>query len=494
MSADVEAYARVAPIPYGSVPPFSRNGGVTYQAFFTGPADVVSRAAAFVHGRPEAPRRYAAGSGLNWEANHPPLYYLALTPVYLATRQLSWATHLLSLRLTSYLLAWVALAVGVWACARRAGSAPRSGPAASQWAMLGIALWPVLVPSWFPEMARLGNDSLSTLLVAGAWLVTVRASTPAPSTGDSLALGALLGAGCLTKLYFLPVTVGLLGFWLVRAWSAGGATALARAARRPAVVPLVMAGIAGWWYVQNWRDYGVALAGLEMILLQEAGGFTGALRQLSLGSLVKGPLVFVATLAWPGTWSLVRPPSVYIAPMVLILLLGAGAYAAALRRSPLAALAWLPAWLGVWILVGFGYNAVVKTAVTGKGQAGYYLHFLVVAFGVGLGLGLGHGWTHAGFRRIVAALTAYAVVFGVALSWAQVLLFSGWLFKAGATNIYRLPEALPPLLGVPDALTRLGALAHPGVGGLAWVTGGLLVLAGLTSAWRAARDLARPAA
>ena len=61
------------------------------------------------------------------------------------------------------------------------------------------------------------------------------------------------------------------------------------------------------------------------------------------------------------------------------------------------------------------------------------------------------------------------------------MLFSGWLVKAGATNVYRLPETLPPLLGVPDALTRLEALAYPRLGAVAWVLGGLLVLAG----WRA---------
>jgi hypothetical protein len=58
------------------------------------------------------------------------------------------------------------------------------------------------------------------------------------------------------------------------------------------------------------------------------------------------------------------------------------------------------------------------------------------------------------------------------------MLFSGSLVKAGTTNVYRLPETLPPLLGVPDALTRLGALAYPGLGAVAWILGGLLVLAG----------------
>jgi hypothetical protein len=431
---------------------------------------------------------------MNWLAMHPPLYYLALTPVYLATRQLGWATHLLSLRLTSYLLAWAALVVGVCACATRAGSAGDGGQWASRWAMLGIALWPVLVPSWFPEMARLGNDSLATLILAGAWLLTVRADARGPSLGYSLALGALLGAGCLTKLYFLPVAVAFLGFWLVRAWRVGGGAALASATRRLAVVPLVIAGLAGWWYFENWRDYGVALAGMEIILQQRAGGFAGALTQISPWSAVKGPVVFVATLAWPGTWSLVRPPSACIAPMALIILFGAGAYVAALRRSPLATLAWLPAWLAVWILVAFGYQGVIRAAVTGQGQPGHYLHFLVVAFGVALGLGLGTGWPRAGFRWTVAGLTVYALLFAIAISWAQVMLFSGWLFKAGATNIYRLPDGLPPFFGLPDALTRLRTLAHPGVGAAAWVIGGFLVLGGLRLAWTTSCGWERPAA
>lgn len=478
MSAEVEEYAHRAPLPYANTPPFTREEALTYGAFFAGPAEGVARAGAFVHGRPEAPRRYVAGREMNWISMHPPLYYLALTPVYLATRQLGWAAHLMSLRLASYLLAWAALVVGVWACATRAGWTGEDGEAASRWAMLGIALWPALVPSWFPEMVRLGNDSLSTLILAGGWLVTARANGLAPSLGSALALGTLLAAGCLTKLYFLAVAVAFLGFWLWRAWRAGGATALAWAARRLAVVPVVVVVVAGWWYVANWRDYGVALASMEILQQQGAGGLAGALAQLSPASAAKGAAVFVATLAWPGTWSLVRPPTVAIAPMVAILLLGAGAYAAALRRRA-TAVAWLPAWLAAWVLLAFGYHAVVRMATTGQGQPGHYLHFLAVALGVALGLGLRAGWPRAGFRWLVAGLTSYALLFGVAVSWAQVMLFSGWLVKAGATNVYRLPETLPPLLGVPDALTRLGVLAYPGLGAVAWVLGGLLVLAGL---------------
>jgi hypothetical protein len=479
MGADVEAYARIAPMPYANTPPFARDGAATYESFFAEPADRLTRVAALVHDRPDTPRQYTPGQETNWLAMHPPLYYLVLTPVYRATRHLGWGAHLLSLRLASYLLAWSALVVGVWACALPAGDGFRGTP---EWAMLGIALWPVLVPSWFPEMGRLGNDSLSSLILALAWLVTVRAELAGPSVRDALTLGLLLGAGCLTKLYFLPVVVACLGFWLARAWAANGTRGLAATARRLVVVPLVVAGTAGWWYLQNWLDYGVALAGNEILMQERAGGLVGALNRLSPWTLVRGPLVFVATLAWPGTWSLVRPPAAVLAPMVIIILLGAGAYVVALRRVPLAAPAWLSAWLVGWILAAFGYHGVIRAAVTGQAQPGHYLHFLAVAFGVALGLGLGTRWHRPGFRWVVAGLTAYALLFAVAMSSAQVLLFSGWLFKAGVTNTYRLPKT-SSLLGLPDALARLRVLAYPGLGAGAWVLGGFLVLQGVRRVW-----------
>jgi hypothetical protein len=52
------------------------------------------------------------------------------------------------------------------------------------------------------------------------------------------------------------------------------------------------------------------------------------------------------------------------------------------------------------------------------------------------------------------------------------MLFSGWLFKAGTTNIYRLAETWPLFLGLLDALARLRTLAYPGLGVSAWLLGG----------------------
>jgi len=348
---------------------------------------------------------------------------------------------------------------------------------------------------WFPEMARLGNDSLTAVFLAGTWLVVARALRSGLSVARALALGALLGLGCLSKVFVVPVTVGLLGFWLVRGWDGRGARALGATALRLAVLVLVVASLAGWWYAENWRRYSAILDPAPLIGVRQAGGVVrGLAESFSIMAWLRLQAAFVASAGWSCTWSLARPPYLYLGPMAAIVLLAAGAYAGALRRFRSGTLGWLPGWLVVPLGLGFGYQ-MVRIASTGEGRGigGYYLHVLAGALGAALGLGVGTWWGHRGVRRLAVGLTAYAVLFGIAISWAQVLLFSGWLVKSGADKFYRAPAGLPPWLGLPDALTRLAALAYPRLAATAWVAGGALVLAGLAEAWKASRALDRAA-
>jgi hypothetical protein len=144
----------------GKAPP----GPFTYRSFFEASADVIERGRVTVHAPPRTARRYAPGARRNWEAQHPPLYYIVLAPAYVLTRDASWGVHLFALRSVSYALAWLALLLGAVACVRARGP--------GDWALLGLATWPFVFPAWFPEMARLGNDSLCALLIAGLWWLT----------------------------------------------------------------------------------------------------------------------------------------------------------------------------------------------------------------------------------------------------------------------------------------------------------------------------------
>lgn len=491
ISEDVEDYRQSAPMRYGNAPGRDRTGPHTYRSFFEASPDVVAQGRSVVHGRPLEARHYAPSTQLNWEAQHPPLYYAVLSPVYVLTRGLSWGAQLFVLRAVSYLLAWLALVVGVYVCATVIPTL-RGGALHHGWLMLGVASWPLVFPGWFPEMARLGNDSLCALIVAAVWWSTARAIGHGPSFRYAWTVGLLLGLGWLTKAFFIPVTLGLGAFWCIRECWLGGTRALARFSLRLLVAGALIAAISGWWYIGNWREYGVAVGSIDIIRLNEAGGLASGLEQrFTVGAIVRFGASFATRLAWPSTWSLARPPYIYLVPMALTVLLATAAYLSALRRFRPTGLEWLPLWLTAPVVAGFVYHMLVLIALTGQGSGfgGYYLHLLVVPLGSALGLGVGVWWRHAGARVLGTAFVLYSAVFAVAISWAQVLLFAGILGKS-ESKFYQMPPKLPPLLGLPEALARMTAVAYPVIGAIAWLVGAGLLLVGMLAAWKIARALA----
>jgi hypothetical protein len=89
---------------------------------------------------------------------------------------------------------------------------------------------------------------------------------------------------------------------------------------------------------------------------------------------------------------------------------------------------------------------------------------------------------------LALTLGCYAAAFGLAVSWAQVLMFSGHVFKEGSDKFYRTASRWPALLNVPEVLGRLEPLAYPVLGAAAFAAGAFLVSAGSVAAWRLARE------
>src|SRR3954447_13496987 len=156
MLKDVDDYLQVAPTTE------AMHGPWTYYRFFGASRDISGRARQAIHDSPAAPRTWSPGTIGNWQSQHPPLYYLAMVPAYLLSKSWSLAAQLFFLRSVSYLIAWTALCLAIAAALR--GLAHSGTP--SRMLPLGIAAWPLLFPMWFPEMARLGNDSLVTVFAA----------------------------------------------------------------------------------------------------------------------------------------------------------------------------------------------------------------------------------------------------------------------------------------------------------------------------------------
>src|SRR5262249_21119987 len=153
----------------------------------------------------------------NWENHHPPLYYALLAPVWSMSRAWSIHAQLVLLRSVSYLLAWGGLVVATISIARATAAS-----AVPPLLVVAPALWPALFPMWFPEMARLGNDSLVLLLLAVAWIVTGAGIGPRGKLRHFALLGVICGLGLLTKATVLPFIAALGLFLIWRAWRARG--------------------------------------------------------------------------------------------------------------------------------------------------------------------------------------------------------------------------------------------------------------------------------
>ena len=84
--------------------PYTAPGGVHYDnfdpKFSVGPHE-------------SRPPEFFEGEGHNWQAQHPPLYYLLLRPVFRMFNSFSWADQFFALRAMSWLFAFAGFAIGV---------------------------------------------------------------------------------------------------------------------------------------------------------------------------------------------------------------------------------------------------------------------------------------------------------------------------------------------------------------------------------------------
>lgn len=205
---NVERYLQTAPTPWGSLhPPFEQPGRMTYPAFF-------KNAKAVADYRDNRYRSadwdFAPGATGNWESQHPPLYYVLMAPIMKATEGLSLVTQVFTLRAVSYLLAFLGFMIG-W----RATSEIFPDGIGD-----GYLFYPLIVPMFFGEFARIGNDFLCLLLFALIYGLSLRSFRDGRDRNSAFTIGICFGLGLLTKAFFIPALVGYALFMALRAWRA----------------------------------------------------------------------------------------------------------------------------------------------------------------------------------------------------------------------------------------------------------------------------------
>jgi 4-amino-4-deoxy-L-arabinose transferase-like glycosyltransferase len=131
-------------------------------------------------------------------------------------------------------------------------------PRGSHVALLAAALT-AFNPMFLFISASVNNDNLAALLAAGAMLVLLKSLSRGQTVRDGLWLGTLLGLGAITKLSVLalaPIAVAALGWDAARGQSAAHPRARQTWLANLALMVVMVALIAGWWYWRNWTLYG----------------------------------------------------------------------------------------------------------------------------------------------------------------------------------------------------------------------------------------------
>ena len=467
------------PISYSSgQPPFNR--GMVYHKFFNRHDLVDSYITQNRQNTP--PTSFSPSLIENWQSQHPPLYYALMAPILKLVDVEPLVTQIFILRSLSYVLALVGVALGVMSIMQRklTGIYTQNAPL-----LLGFVIYPIMLPMFFPEFARIGNDSLCVLLVGLLAYLLSKLLAVGGGIKLSLAIGVTLGLGLLTKAFFIPIAAAMFMFFLVKFFACRFADEkVINKTSGLLWIFLPAIAIGGTWYAYNYLILGGFSGSNVAIELAHkgGGGLTNMISTFSLPIFSRAVATSLVTFVWGGTWSLTHLPHALYVPVVIGIIWIFGAFCYQLRKIPLSDTHWLTVWLVIFFLIGFSWHAIVSMMLGGNANTpGWYLHILLPFFAPAVGVGVEFVSRKSKYKFLFLGLLTYSLIFYFAAVWSQLALFSGCAIK-GNDKQYEFQSELFCFDHFPQMINHLDLLGYPLaglIGFLGWVVCSVLLVISL---------------
>lgn len=441
------------PESYGTgAPPFDR--GYVYPKFFSDTKAVNSyikdyRTEPFVND-------FKYSSIPNWQAQHPPFYYLLLAPVIELSKSLSLYNQVITLRVISYLLALTGVFFGMLGARTMFAGEGRAY-------LLGYIVYPVLLPMFFLEFARIGNDSLCLLLSGLSYYVLSICANSGFRIKYLVILGIVLGLGLLTKALFVPILAGIIIYVAIRiimenesGLSLGKSMAAGFAVFSSAVL------VGGGWYLYKYLTTGAISGSDEAIQLASSGGLIQGLSEhFDIIALLRGISVWLPTYQWAGTWSLARLPIYFQLPSLLLLVAVILSVLVCMRRRSLSDPLWLSATIFALFIAGLVWHVFVAMAIGGVPTSpGWYLHTIMPWVAPALGVGVHRLFLKGRIARVLTiSLLVVTFVYQLISTWSLVSLYSACAIKSPTKHFYFQSDwfCLSDLSGMFDRLTVIAS-------------------------------------
>lgn len=448
------------PVPYSlDGPPF--DNGVTYSKFFNFRNMIEDYQHNYRYS--SSIPAYQSSHILNWQAQHPPLYYLLLAPILSTDSEFSFTAQLFSIRLISFLFAIVGVIFGLLAIQPFKNNIQNNS-------IVGFILYPVILPMFFIEFTRIGNDSLCLFFVG---LLTYLFSIwikDEYSIKKSIIIGVALGFGLLTKALFLPILFSIIIFLLFRLW-VGEEYRIDRF--RSAMLILISAlMVGGGWYLNNLITLGHFSGSNEAIVLSHQGGLWKGLKEhFSFYAFIHGVLSSLVTFSAAGTRSMAHLPGFFQIPLLILACWVCVASIFSIRKYPIHDVVWMPIWIVAFFVGGLIWHVLVGIALWGVGATpGWYLHILLPWIAPFIGLGVTLIFKDRRTKRLLLFLIWYAALYHAALWWAQFALFTGCATK-GVNGAYVFSTQVLCIDQAPLLMNRATVLGYPGLAVLSLVLG-----------------------
>jgi hypothetical protein len=509
ISADIHEYYRHGPMPGN----WLRNDSLhrddpavlagedlkkiywSYGRFFTQP-DVVAAYIEKYRQTPD-PAAYLPGPQMNWQYQHPPTYYdLFGLLMHMLDGHYSLVTEMLLLRLANYFLAFAGFIIGMLATVRHLRVT--ANVTANGIATLG-SLSPFLLPIFFGEFCRLGNDNLCLFLFGIIWSCLLRHLRDEHNRLLWVILAVVMGVCCIVKATMIGSVGGIMLYLFFRVFKrADIASGKIWQTMLPVfVIGTICAFVGGYWYVDGILSHSVR-GSLELNnAFRDQNFFADLWENFSAKRLMDGLGLLLLSAVWLyGTLSVAVFGGVL--SLVLFVFIGAVmcAYGHRLKTINFRDFFWLPAWVVLPLLAGLMLHIFIAICFySAPVTPGRYFQILAPAIAMAVGIGLSRFTRDSWGQYIVVGGVVFAFFANLFIFWAQMAVYAGCGEVNKISGYFEFQGEFACLDQAATVVDHVGVLAWPALGISCFGLGWLLLGYGLWQQFRARKilELAPPA-
>jgi hypothetical protein len=292
-------------------PPFSEKGYTFYDYWKLSREDRIQLRNSLLNIPRDFRKLDSEGERGQYQAQHPPLYYLICVPIYSLMSDYDLIYRVFSLRLLSVILSSLTIPFGYLAIRKWFHS-----DQVIQVIVTGII---ISMPLFYFDTSRIGNDSLGVPLFTVMLLLCGVIWNGNWSYLLTAGLAIILGLGLLTKAYFTAAIPPIIALFLLK--NLYDHTSLKIFLNHLVILFIGSLMISSWWYIRNYMNYGTFTGLYESIInhSDNSQSWYLAIFDINPGRFFRR---VIDSHLWPGHWSFVKIPKYFSRTYRLIFFLG----------------------------------------------------------------------------------------------------------------------------------------------------------------------------